>query len=616
MLYSSRRAVIAGLACAIAEAPFVAKASSSVYPTKSSVEAATIGSAVGRLELDAFATPGDGGGARYKRVASEPNHAGKIQSADGLWWEIDEPLVDPRMLGAIGDGAVDDTPPLQAAVDTAIALGVPIVVPRRRFRLRSTVTIPRGIEIIGRGWEPYTGRTDKGEAGSINPVGLGSYFYCSDPGFNIFSITAKSGVTFRDVAFDWDHPLPSTTTGTSWKPQADYGWAIYTDCCEYTRIFNVLMRNVVKGVRLDTGAEKLWVNGLFGQCLGTMIDIDFASDIVRIENVHDWRFWSLNSNVRSYQLQNSDVIVSGRNDNPFFSNIFGIGCRSLFRFKKSSTAKRGKVTNKAHLQNIDADILRTGLLIDADAPNVTAQITNWTGQGSADIPGSRQIEIFGQNARIYAVNFRSSFTHAEAVYVGGANSFVALENAEFQAWGLDGVSPSIRLDAANVTVALGTNIAWRQAKGSGPRVVWVPGTSFQYRGSVVARATKKLEQTVTDGAAVKVSFSVADLNGLGSYDMITDRMRPPLPGHYRITAGVEIGGGRTGAYELLEISRNGLPVKQTFPNMRDGRHTVEVSTIVFMDGETDYIELKYQQNSGRDQTISPANTILQLERID
>lgn len=37
-----------------------------------------------------YAAPGDGGGARYRRAASEPSHAGKWQDAAGAWWEIAE----------------------------------------------------------------------------------------------------------------------------------------------------------------------------------------------------------------------------------------------------------------------------------------------------------------------------------------------------------------------------------------------------------------------------------------------------------------------------------------------------------------------------------------------
>ncbi|MFB6419899.1 hypothetical protein [Bradyrhizobium tunisiense] len=40
------------------------------------------------LRTAGLTAAGDGGGALYKKVVSEPSHNGKFQSADGAWWEI------------------------------------------------------------------------------------------------------------------------------------------------------------------------------------------------------------------------------------------------------------------------------------------------------------------------------------------------------------------------------------------------------------------------------------------------------------------------------------------------------------------------------------------------
>lgn len=55
------------------------------------------------LRTAGFYASGDRGGALYKRVVSEPEHAGKVQSADGAWWELSEPHPTARMFGARTD---------------------------------------------------------------------------------------------------------------------------------------------------------------------------------------------------------------------------------------------------------------------------------------------------------------------------------------------------------------------------------------------------------------------------------------------------------------------------------------------------------------------------------
>lgn len=44
-----------------------------------------------------------GSGALYRKVNSEPSHAGKVQNANGTWYEIAAPVLLPEMLGAVGD---------------------------------------------------------------------------------------------------------------------------------------------------------------------------------------------------------------------------------------------------------------------------------------------------------------------------------------------------------------------------------------------------------------------------------------------------------------------------------------------------------------------------------
>lgn len=56
--------------------------------TLQQAQAMTIGHEFAAVRTTGYTAPGDGGGALYKRVVSEPSHAGKFQSVGGQWWEL------------------------------------------------------------------------------------------------------------------------------------------------------------------------------------------------------------------------------------------------------------------------------------------------------------------------------------------------------------------------------------------------------------------------------------------------------------------------------------------------------------------------------------------------
>lgn len=78
------------------------------------------------LRTDGYASAGDGGGALYKKVASEPAHAGKlsITLADAVtvvWYELAEAEARPEMFGAVRDGATDDGPEIIQSIAYCVA---------------------------------------------------------------------------------------------------------------------------------------------------------------------------------------------------------------------------------------------------------------------------------------------------------------------------------------------------------------------------------------------------------------------------------------------------------------------------------------------------------------
>lgn len=147
------------------------------FATKAAVEAAAIPAAVASLRTKGYTTEGDSGGALYKRVASEPTHAGKITSGDGAFWEIVPELgaVTSKQFGEVGDGVADDTSAIQEMIDfiyypqgsTAIASTVEGVIVGPNCKTTDTIHAGYGTDFRGGITIRGMGAKRRGEAQNV-----------------------------------------------------------------------------------------------------------------------------------------------------------------------------------------------------------------------------------------------------------------------------------------------------------------------------------------------------------------------------------------------------------------------------------------------------------------
>lgn len=81
-----------------------------------------------KFDTAGYYNPGDGGGASYKIVGSEPSHAAKTPittfSGDTFWYEIDEEVISAKQVGALSGSALDQTSALQSWLSAVSALSV------------------------------------------------------------------------------------------------------------------------------------------------------------------------------------------------------------------------------------------------------------------------------------------------------------------------------------------------------------------------------------------------------------------------------------------------------------------------------------------------------------
>ncbi len=122
--------------------------------TAASVASLTVSSAVSAIRTTGYAAYGDGGDGLYKRVAVQPAHAGRIQSADGTWWELTHNgRVSILQFGADKTGAVDSYTAINNAITYARTfLNIPaLYIPAGTFLVSATLVIPGFMTVVGEG---------------------------------------------------------------------------------------------------------------------------------------------------------------------------------------------------------------------------------------------------------------------------------------------------------------------------------------------------------------------------------------------------------------------------------------------------------------------------------
>lgn len=101
----------------------VTTATQGVYRTRTQLSESSVPASLSTIYTRGYSLEGDGGAAVYRRVGTEPAHAGKVQSADGAWWNL-VPIngeVTAGQFGVRGEFSQGDvTSLLKAAVDYCV----------------------------------------------------------------------------------------------------------------------------------------------------------------------------------------------------------------------------------------------------------------------------------------------------------------------------------------------------------------------------------------------------------------------------------------------------------------------------------------------------------------
>lgn len=163
--------------------------------TIATLSVASFDSTISHVTTGGYGTVGDGGHAIYKKVVSEPSHAGKVQSADGKWWElVFNDWINVRWFGAKLDNVNDDTTAINNAIAALGASGGTIFFPGGRAKCSGTIDLVGRRSIILQG----TGGVSGGAAVSMQLAYTGA-------GSRFIDARTTAGVWIKDLTITYNN---------------------------------------------------------------------------------------------------------------------------------------------------------------------------------------------------------------------------------------------------------------------------------------------------------------------------------------------------------------------------------------------------------------------------
>jgi hypothetical protein len=355
-------------------------------------------------------------------------------------------FVNVRDFGAVAQGNVDDGPAFRAAIAQVSSLGGGVVfVPPGIYRINTQVVLDAVVALVGvsvhpgRAWAQNNGSVLS--FGTITPV----------------KVTGR-GASVRNLAFVGDQ----SPWASGWEPTntgGNYALSVESDDVFVQDIVLYATLGIsVRHPNLGSSVGRVVLDRIFGQPFSVGVLIDRALDVVTVSNVHFWHYWTDDPAIVGYQSGTTTGILSLRNDNPMFDNIFTWGLSRGIHFGSSTDG----CTNKFHISNAGFEQCGTGIYIDGNG--TTGQTTNISIQGAAGKPHG--ILIGADNVRFQCTNLNIRDYAGNGVRVAGMNSWAAFENISVSNWNTSHQSfPAVEVAHTGAKVWLG-NARWFE-NGSG-----------------------------------------------------------------------------------------------------------------------------------------------------
>ncbi len=439
-------------------------------------------------------------------------------------------------LGAVGDGQVDCTAPIQQALDAAGQAGGGIVeLPSGSFLLKGTLSVPRGVTLQGTYRVPPT-KANMTEA----PDGTTLLAY-SGRG-------AEQGPPLIRLAGSNSAIAGLVVMYPEWKqtdvPPVPYPPTVYSENTENVGVCECCFLNSYEAIKLVRAARHL-VRNVTGYPSKRGLFVDECYDIGHIENIHFWPFGVAYQPDNPYcKWVNTEGVAFelARTDWHYVSNTFCFGYGVGYKFSESKAG-----STNGNFLGLGADSCRRAVLVEqAQAPGLL--ITNgefvgrWGSQDSVCVEIAPQAEgkVSLTNCSFWGpidrcVWMRSPFGQFTAT----ACHFVHWDNHQKG-------SPAIQLDAGKAIVQ---------------------GCTFEADGTQV-QVAEQVRSAILLGNQAQGGFRAE--NRAGQRVQLLANETNPLEAapEARVNYRIEIGSPGDGAYLRGWHGRDRIPAGESFRGMR------------------------------------------------
>lgn len=389
----------------------------------------------------------------------------------------------------------------------------------------------------------------------------------------------------------------------------------------------------VRHALIDTNSDrtlKFWVNrtGAFGNAVTTALSIDrnlsatFANDIAIGGNVSSTGNVIVGINITPNYYNSAgagkglDIVSTFASKVGYLNLVGGSGSSGLLTFGNTAgiqavvtTGTDNSLTFATKNPTTGANVASTALTLYSDqtarlSGNLTVGqsngnilITNGYISGTytpTSATGSA-IQVTGKDTQggtgwfdfLKATNITSGATNPNKTFRLNSTGFIEIINSAYTAT-IFSLS-----DAGSMSVNGNIQISGKQA---------VNGPAFS------AYANNTL-QTITSGSQQKVLFQVEEFDTDGCY--ANSRFTPTVEGYYQLNAEVRLDGSSSTGEIMIVLYKNTTEYKrgtnQSGTSIATNFWAMQVSTLVYANGTTDYFEIKVQQTSGGNVTVTAVN---------